>query len=70
MTSSIEIIGSKSSSVMVRVAFVSLIVALMLLERLMFAISSYSTNESARMGMEKVPEDAPAGIVNVPEVAI
>ena len=56
VTSAIESVGALSSSAMVKVAVSSEKVELVALERVMVAVSLFSSVESARMGMLKVPE--------------
>ena len=54
----------------VKVAVESLIVALVALDKVIVAVSLFSSVVSARTGTLNVPEVAPADIVNVPEVAV
>ena len=60
VTSSMEIIGPKSSSVIVRVDVVLLIVAFLALERVIVAVSLYSSIVSVRIGTSNVDEVFPA----------
>ncbi len=70
VTSSIEIVGASSSSVMIKVAVASLIVALEALESVKVAVSLFSSVESLRIGTVKVPVVSPAEMVKVPLVAV
>ena len=56
VTSSMESVGALSSSAMVRVAVSSEKEELVGLERVMVAVSLFSSVESARIGTLKVPE--------------
>ena len=67
--SAIESVGPKSSSLIVKIAESSKIIALLALERLIVAISSFSSIESAIVGIDNVPDVSPAAIIKVPEVA-
>ena len=70
VTSAILKLGTASSSVIVNVAVVSLIDALVALDRVIVAVSLTSSLESARTGTLNVPVVEPAAIVNVPDVAV
>ena len=70
MTSAIERDGGSSSSVIVNIAELSAIVAFFALERSNDAVSLFSSIESERMGTFIDPEELPAEIVNIPEVAV
>ena len=63
-------VGAASSSAIVNVAVESLIDAFVGLDKVIVAVSSFSSVVSARTGTLNVPEVAPADIVNVPEVAV
>ena len=65
-----SIVGASSSSVMVNVAVESLILALEALDKVIVAVSLFSSRESAKTGTLNVPDVAPAEIVNVPDVAV
>ena len=54
----------------VNVAVESLIVALDALDKVIVAVSLFSSVVSARTGTLNVPDVAPAEIVNVPDVAV
>ena len=70
VTSEIESVGPKSSSPIVKIAKSSEILALVALDRLILAVSLFSSIESERMGTIIDPDVSPAEIVNVPEVAV
>ena len=70
VTSAIEILGAASSSVIVKVAVESLIVALVAFDKVIVAVSLNSSRVSARTGTLNVPDMDPAAIVNVPEVPV
>ena len=63
-------VGAASSSVIVSVAVESLIDALDAFDKVIVAVSLFSSRESAKTGTLNVPEVAPAEIVNVPDVAV
>ena len=63
-------LGAASSSVIVKVAVESLIVALTAFDKVIVAVSLFSSRVSARTGTLNVPDMAPAAIVNVPDVAV
>ena len=65
-----SIVGAASSSVIVNVAVESLILALDALDKVIVAVSLFSSVVSANTGTLNVPDVAPADIVNVPEVAV
>ena len=65
-----SIVGAASSSVIVNVAVESLIDAFVGLDKVIVAVSLFSSVVSARTGTLNVPEVAPAEIVNVPDVAV
>ena len=67
--SPIENVGGLSSSVMVNIAELSTMVALIGLERVIFAVSLISSIESARVLIGNVLDISPAEKVRVPEVA-
>jgi len=70
VTSAILKLGVASSSVIVNVAVESLIVAFDALDKVIVAVSLFSSRVSARTGTLKVPVVAPAEIVKVPDVAV
>ena len=70
VTSAIVMLGAASSSVIVNVAVESLIDAFDALDKVIVAVSLFSSRESAKTGTLNVPEVAPADIVNVPELAV
>ena len=65
-----NVLDVSSSSVIVKVAVSSEKVELVALERVMVAVSLFSSVESARMGTLKVPEVSPAEIVRDPDVEV
>ena len=65
-----NVLDASSSSVIVKVAVSSEKVELVALERVMVAVSLFSSVESARMGTLKVPEVSPAEMVREPEVEV
>ena len=65
-----NVLDASSSSVIVKVAVSSEKVELVALERVMVAVSLFSSVESARMGTLKVPEVSPAEIVREPDVEV
>ena len=65
-----SIVGAASSSVIVNVAVESLIDALDAFDKVIVAVSLFSSSVSARIGTLNVPEVDPAEIVNVPDVAV
>ena len=70
VTSAIDIEGTSSSSVMVKVAVASLIVAFEALDKVSVAVSLFSSAASLRIGTVKVPVVSPAEMVRVPLVAV
>ena len=70
VTSEIDRVGPKSSSLIVKTARSSEILALLAFERLILAVSLFSSIASARMGTIIEPDVSPAEIVNVPDVAV
>ena len=70
VTSAIVIVGAASSSVIVNVAVESLILALDAFDKVIVAVSLFSSRVSARTGTLNVPVVEPAEIVNVPDVAV
>ena len=70
VTSAILKLGAASSSVIVKVAVESLIVALDAFDKVIVAVSLTSSSVSAKTGTLNVPVVAPADIVNVPEVGV
>ena len=70
VTSATESVGALSSSAIVKVAVSSEKVELVALERVMVAVSLFSSVESARIGTLKVPEVAPAEMVREPDVEV
>ena len=70
VTSLIESVGVASSSVMVKVAVASLMVAFDAFDKVSVAVSLSSSSESLRTGTVKVPVVSPAEIVRVPLVAV
>ena len=70
VTSAMLKLGAASSSVIVNVAVESLIDAFDALDKVIVAVSSFSSSESAKTGTLNVPDVAPADIVNVPDVAV
>ena len=70
VTSAMDSVGALSSSAMVSVAVSSEKVELVALERVMVAVSLFSSVESARIGTLKVTEVAPAEIVREPDVEV
>ena len=54
----------------VSVAVESLILALDAFDKVIVAVSLASSSESARTGTLNVPEELPAAIVRVPDVAV
>ena len=65
-----NVLDASSSSVIVKVAVSSEKVELVALERVMVAVSLFSSVESARIGTLKVPEVSPAEIVRDPDVEV
>ena len=65
-----NVLDASSSSVIVKVAVSSEKVELVALERVMVAVSLFSSVESARIGTLKVPEVAPAEMVREPDVEV
>ena len=65
-----NVLDASSSSVIVKVAVSSEKVELVALERVMVAVSLFSSVESARIGTLKVTEVAPAEIVRDPDVEV
>ena len=65
-----NVLDASSSSVIVKVAVSSEKVELVALERVIVAVSLFSSVESARIGTLKVPEVAPAEIVRDPDVEV
>ena len=63
-------LGAASSSVIVNVAVESLILALDALDKVIVAVSLFSSSMSCKSGTLNVPDVAPADIVNVPDVAV
>ena len=63
-------VGAASSSVIVSVAVESLIDALDAFDKVIVAVSLFSSSVSASTGTLNVPDVAPADIVNVPDVAV
>ena len=61
---------TQESSVIVKGAVESLIVALVALDKVIVAVSLFSSRESAKTGTLNVPEELPAAIVSVPDVAV
>ena len=70
VTSAIDRLGGPSSSVIVKIAESSVIVEFVGFERVILAVSLFSSIESERMGTIIDPDVSPAEIVNVPEVAV
>ena len=70
VTSAILRLGAASSSVIVNLAVESLILAFDAFDKVIVAVSLASSSVSAKTGTLKVPDVAPADIVNVPEVAV
>ena len=70
VTSVILKLGDASSSVIVKVAVESLIVAFDAFDKVIVAVSSFSSSVSDRTGTLNVPVVDPADIVNVPDVAV
>ena len=70
VTSAILKLGVASSSVIVNVAVESLIVALDALDKVIVAVSLFSSSVSCKTGTLNVPDVAPADIVSVPDVAV
>ena len=54
----------------VNVAVESLILEFVGVDKVIVAVSSFSSSESAKTGTLNVPDVAPAEIVNVPDVAV
>ena len=65
-----NVLDASSSSVIVKVAVSSEKVELVALERVMVAVSLFSSVESARIGTLKVPEVSPAEMVRDPDVEV
>ena len=70
VTSEIDRVGPKSSSLIVKTARSSEILALLAFDKLILAVSLFSSIASARMGTTIDPDVSPAKIVNVPDVAV
>ena len=65
-----SMVGAASSSVIVSVAVESVILTFDALDKVIVAVSLFSSVVSASTGTLNVPEVAPAEIVNVPDVAV
>ena len=70
VTSEIDRVGPKSSSVMVKIAESSEILALVELERVIVAVSLTSSIESERVETVNVLDSSPAANMRVPLVAV
>ena len=68
--SAIVKLGVASSSVIVSVAEESLIMALDAFDKVIIAVSLFSSSVSCKTGTLNVPDVAPADIVKVPDVAV
>ena len=70
VTSAILKLGAASSSVIVSVAVESLILALDAFDKVIVAVSLFSSSVSCKTGTLNVPDVAPADIVSVQDVAV